>query len=197
MGNIIEDGGGDGYKANVSSDHRLLTRAVTETEEIDANERGDAYNVNTGTVTLTDDVDTPVFYIKNNEEKELVIVTLIFGFGSSTGGTTTEMIEITIIRNPTGGTIVSGATNVDISSNRNYGSSNTMDALAYKGATGLTLTGGEDHIFAYASPKGRTVLAINENIPKGSSMGIKIKPQSSNTSMPIYVAAVSYLHEDE
>ena len=197
MGTTIKDGGGRGYEARVSSDFRLLSHTITETEEVYANKLGNAYNINTGIITLSDDAETPICYINNSgETKELVVVGLVFGFGPSIGGTSTDMMKITTVRNPTGGTIVSNATAVDILGNRNYGSSNIADILAYKGATGNTLTGGDDYLLVFAGTRSRSFIDINAIIPKGSSMGIKVQSQSNNTSQEVYVAVVCYLHED-
>jgi len=197
MPDVIKDGAGSGNKARVSATNRLSVNSITESEEFAANELGDAYNINTGTITLTNDTDTPVLYIKNNEDKDLIIQAIILGAKTSTGGSSTDMIEITVVRNPTGGTIISGASDVAINSNRNYGSQNSLDTLAYKGATGNTLTGGEDHILAFANDTNRTFLGINEVLPKGATFGVRLKPQSGNTSTVVYVAVICHLHPED
>ena len=84
-----------------------------------------------------------------------------------------------------------------MNSNRNYGSSNTLaDSLAYKGATGDTITDGTDHLFIYLGTSGRSFVAINEVLPRGTSLGVKVKPQTSNTSQVLYCAAICYLHTE-
>ena len=138
MSNMIQDGTGTGNMARVS-DNELHTRAVIETEEHDANEDGRAYNINTGIVNLTSGDASSVLYVKNNNDsQDLVIAAIAVGIDHSTGGSSTEMCRVTIIRNPTSGTIVDDATDVAIKSNRNYGSSNTLTVDAYKGAEGKT-----------------------------------------------------------
>ena len=198
MSFIIEDGGGSGTKAKVGDGGRLKTRAITEPEEAHANEEGNAYNINTKNITLTNDTDTPILYIKNNEETNLVIAALAFGVKSSTGGSSTDLPEVTIIRNPTAGTIIDNATNADINSNRNYGDTGTLaDSLVYKGATGNTMTDGADHLFIYLNQLGRSFITINEVLPKGTSLGVKVKCQASNTSQTLYCAAICYLHTED
>ena len=49
-----------------------------------------------------------------------------------------------MLRNPTAGTIVSGASAVAMNANRNFGSANTATAAIYSGKVGGTLTGGTD-----------------------------------------------------
>lgn len=189
----ILDGTGGGFAAEVQSDNRLATSAITLSTEVHANEEGDAYNINSGYVTLTNATDTPIMYILNNEDKDLVIQALAIGIGPSTSGTGIGP-RITVQRNPTGGTIISSTpTNVAINSNRNYGSSKTLNVTAYVGATGDTLTGGVDHLTILASANARAFITINEILPKGTSIGVFCEAQASNSSMAIYVAAIVYL----
>ena len=194
---MIRDGAGQGSLAKVNENQRLYTRSITQDEEVLANENGDAYNINTGIVTLTDSVDTPVLYIKNNENQSLVITAVVVGVGPSTNGTTTtDMTTATFIRNPTTGTIITSTpTDVPIKGNRNYGSAKTLTVDAYVGATGDTMTGGDDHIFIFLSTSSRTFININEILPKGSSFGIKINPLPSNSSQQMYVAVICYLRD--
>ena len=193
---VIEDGTGSGYKQKVDEYNRAHTRSVTFTEQHDSNERGNAYNINSGTVTLTTANDSAILYVKNNETTDLHITDLIVGLGPSTGGTGGIPV-ITIYRNPTGGTIVSGATAASINSNRNFGSANSITVDAYKGdGTALTLTGGEDHITSYQTTSGRAVFTdIDLILPPGTSIGVLVNPQASNTSMNTYAAIVCYLRE--
>ncbi len=115
---------------------------------------------------------------------------------TATDGTATEMVKITVVRNPTAGTIVDNATAVDINSNRNYGSSLTLsDSLAYKGATSETMTDGDDHILIQAALSSRVFATIDEVIPKGKSLGIKIDPPAGNTSMVVYAALICHLED--
>jgi hypothetical protein len=53
MGRTVQDGTGRGYHAKVDANFRLHTQSVTDTAEQAANREGDAYNINTGVITLT------------------------------------------------------------------------------------------------------------------------------------------------
>ena len=192
-GMTIKDGTGAGYEGKVDSNNRVHTYSVTIGEESQANLDGNAYNVNTGDITLTNATETPILYIKNNEDRDLNIQSMILYCGTSTGGTATLGVKWVIVRNPTAGTIVSNATAVDIESNRNYGSNNTVLFDSYKGATGSTMTGGDDHIIVRGATFTRITEPINEIIPKGSSIGFKVAAPTSNTSMVVYAAAVCHL----
>jgi archaellin len=136
-------------------------------------------------------------YIKNTSDNDLVIEALAFGLKSSTGGSSLDLPEATVIRNPTAGTIVSNETETDINANRNHGDSGNFDGLAFKGATGNTMTDGSELLFIYLGQSGRSFITINEILPKGTSLGVKIKPQASNTSQVLYCAAIVYFAKKE
>lgn len=193
MPDQIRDGTGDGYLAKVDSTNRLRSRAVESSEEHAANLLGNAYNLNTGSITLTSAADTPVAYLKNNETTNLIVTAMAVGVNHSTGGSATDMAFITVVRNPTAGTTISNANAGAINSNRNYSSSNTLTADWYKGATGETMTDGDDHILFYHSDGNRLFATIEEVLPQGATLGIKIEPPASNTSMEVYVALICHL----
>ncbi len=189
---VIADGAGKGYSAQVGSDLRLRTSATTRTASENATIEGDSYNLNTGIVTLTNTADTPVMYVKNNEDRNLHIQTIVVILGASASGTGES--KITIISNPTVGTIITSTpTDIDISVNRNFGSTNELTADAFKGAIGDTMTDGDDYIQSLISAGSRVAFNIDTLIPKGKTIGVKIQPPASNTSMAIEVAFVCRL----
>lgn len=192
---VLKDGG-SGNVAHVDIEGRLHTHATIEGASEHANDDGRAFNINTGEITLTNAVDTPVMYYKNTGTKDFVVEAIAIGLGPTTGGSG-GIPMITIIRNPTLGTIVSNASAVAINSNRNYGSSDTLTSDTYKGATGNTMTDGDDHILIYQAANGRVFATISEVIPPGKSIGIKIKPQASNTSMTIYAAIIGHINGED
>ena len=142
MAETILDGTGKGYEAKVDSDYRLTVSSVQRELSSEASRLGRNYNVNTGTITLTTANKSAVAYIKNNDDLNYIIKEIIVILGASTGGT--GDLTVDLIQNPTQGTIVSGATDMDIIANRNFGSTRPFNALAYKGAEGNTMTDGVD-----------------------------------------------------
>ncbi len=188
--------GRNGNKATVDKKGRLHGYNVVIDEALQANQDGDAYSIETGLVTLTDAVNTPVLFIKNNEIKSLHIRIFAFGSGTSTGGSATVPIIITIIRNPTTGTIVSDANNVAINSNRNFGSTKTLNIDAFVGATGSTLTDGSDHIKRQIPAFDQRSGSIDELIPRGASIAFKVQAPPSNTSVDINVGVIAHLEID-
>jgi hypothetical protein len=189
---LIDDGKGDGYKARVDKNKRLHTQSVTETEAIHAAEIGDAYNLNTGLISITG--DATLMYIKNNEDQDLIIEAI--AIGSFEGITHSDDPYITLVRNPTGGDLISDATAVSMNQNRNFGSNKTLTADAYKGKVSGTLTGGNDIAILQVTPGGRSFYTIDFILPKGSSMGVKITANVTSGSANWYGAFICHLKDD-
>ena len=94
---------------------------------------------------------------------------------------------MTILRNPTAGTIVSNAVAAPVEINKNFGSSLSLTVDAYKGADGYTFTDGDVAYRSLLSSAARTYVISTGNIvlPTGTSIGVKITPQTSNSSMDV------------
>ena len=193
---IIENGVGDGTKARVDGNNQVHVFAVVEDEQNSAAEDGQLYNINTGPIALTGTSDSAILYFKNNEspingESNIIITSLIFGLYTKSA-TITDLSTATIIRNPTAGTIIDDASAVDMKSNSNFGSSNTLDSLIYKASgTGKTLTDGTDHAIVLLSEGRTSAPELNIDLAKGSSLGVKVDLNTSGGAN-IYVAAVCY-----
>ena len=187
---IIKDGSGKGNTAKVDSSLRMHTLSISKPNSERATAVGDSYNINTGVIGLTSTTASGVLYLKNNETRDLIIEALAVGVDSA--GTTTSMTEVTVIRNPTAGTLISGATAVDMNANRNFGSSNALasTSLAYKGAEGDTFTNGTDIALFLQQPGTRGYYAIDMELEKGSSIGIKMDTDTSGGTTNVYVALI-------
>lgn len=188
----LEDGKGKGVYAQVDSANRLRTHAVTEPEGLHASEEGLAYNINTGLISITG--DATLAYLKNNGTKDVVIEAI--AIGAFEGISHSDDPYITIVRNPTGGDLISDATAVDMNQNRNFGSANTLTADVYKGKVGGTLTGGDDIAILQVTPGGRSFYTINFIIPKGSSLGITLTANVSSGSANYYAAIICFEKDD-
>lgn len=187
MSTMIKDGSGKGFSAKVNATNRLHVASINDVLADAHSVLGERYNINTGDITLTSANKSACLYFKNNEDEDFHITIEVFNLGNTTGGSGDSVIEI--IRNPTTGTIVSGASAVAINSNFNFGSNNTLTCLAYKGAEANTITDGTTFTSTRASSVGRIALSLGTVvIPKGSSIGVNITPPASNTSMKVQVA---------
>jgi len=189
----IIDATGTRLGAKVDENSRLHTNSLTIEEQSASAESGDAYNINTGDITLTTATESSIIYLKNNEDRDLVVPAIIYLFGTSTGGTGDTVIDV--IASPTGGTTISNANDVAVNENKNFGSKRSLGADAFKGAEGETMTGGSV-AFSTRLPAGKFPYAIQTGdivLPKGAAMGIKVTPQASNTSMTIQIALAVHL----
>lgn len=200
MGEISIKNGSSGDIAKVDSNLRLHTATISEDQKDHACDTGieEKYNINTGDITLTDANKTSMLYIKNNGLYDMVITALIYNLGATSNGSGDAVIEV--LRNPTAGDIVTNANDCQVgpgvSANQNFGSTNTMTGLFYKGATseGVLSDGTASVLTRSASNTGRIVVALGAMIlPKGSSLGVEYTPPASNTSQIVQFAAAVYI----
>lgn len=193
MSESIIDGTGGGNEARVDADKRLHVLSISEGFNVASAIKGENYNFNTGDITLTSATESAVAYIKSSEDKDLIITDIIVISGVSSGGT--GDFSVKVVRNPTTGTIISGATDFSISENRNFGSVRPFVGDTFKGAEGLNITNGSE--FASTS-RNSTTTPIHFDadviiLPKGSSLGVNYTPQAGNTSQVIKIAIVGFL----
>lgn len=157
-----------------------------------ASEKGDAYNINTGLITVSG--DATLVYFKNNEDEDVVVEAVAIGFFD--GITHSDDPYLTLVRNPTGGDLISDATAVSMNQNRNFGSNKTLLCDAYKGKNGGTLSGGSDIAFLQTTSGSRSFYNIEFILPRGTSMGIKMTTNASSGSAEVYAALIVYRKED-
>ena len=187
----IEDGTGLGFDARVDENNRFHVHAVQVTEVVHAAEQGLAYNLNTGQISVTN--DATLIYLKNNETRDFVISAI--AVGNDGGATYSTRPLITVVRNPTGGDLITDETAVDMNQNRDFGSSRVFDSDAYKGKVGGTLTGGADIAILQSTTGGRDFFTLDFVLTEGSSIGLTYTANISSGTSEIYVALVGYLRD--
>jgi hypothetical protein len=181
---MINDGAGNGYKAEVTAQKKLSTVSITDTAISDAVHRGKAWNIGTGYLTLTSANISDLLYIKNTGKEHLHVNLYIFLTKDSTGGS--GEVDISILRNPNAGTVVSDESTVT-ATNMNFGVTNSPLATIYKGGEGKTLTGQDDELRSLTTADSRFTLPLLTVLPQGASLGIRITPPTGNTSMDVEV----------
>jgi hypothetical protein len=194
---IIENGVGDAKKALVDSNNQLHTFSITEDEQRAAAKQGNEYNINTGTIAFSTNstTRTSVLYFKNDEDQDFVVTAVAVGLGTRSA-TVSDAANVYIVRNPTSGTTITNANNVDMNSNTNFSSNKTLKSttLAYKGADGEGATsGGTDHALLYMTD-GRLFASLNIELPKGSSLAIEFDGNTSGT-FNMYAAMIGYVKD--
>lgn len=183
----INDGKGTGSQAEVDVNNRLQTLSVSLAAAQRSAIDGDTYNVNTGTINLTTANESGLIYLKNTGSTDLHITSIGYLLGNSTGGTGDTLM--TVKRNPTTGTLISGATNVDVNINKNFGSTQTLSVNAYKGAEGNTVTDGDEAYYSLLPGVSRSYVITTGTLvlPQGSSISVSMTPPAGNTSVDVQV----------
>ena len=189
MSETILDGTGTGKELKIDSAHRARIQGQTESEQVYAAKSGDAFNIHSGEIVLTS-AGTAI-YVKNNEDRDLVIQGMVVGLGQ---GTTSDNIEIFSYKDVTGGDIVTDATPADFQSNRNYGSAKKLSADAFKGKSGGTVAG--DQVGLYYTVAGQRMFAeVNKVLPKGATICIYVDPKLTAGSIKMYCVLVTHLRD--
>jgi hypothetical protein len=195
MAQEIIDGTGKGFRAQVDADHRLHVNSVSRTQDEQAALLGVAYNLSTGSITLTSDNKSCIAYMKYTGVDPFVIKEILMIPSDSTGGSGNASIEI--LRNPTAGTIISNAVDFTSINNRDFSSSNSIDNESdiYKGAEGDTLTDGSSFAFTTRDNFNLPITfdAANIVLRKGNSIGVCITPPTSNTAQTWVCAIIGFV----
>jgi len=182
----IEDATGTGNAAKVDSKNRVHVKSVNTTEPQEQTKQGNSFDIDSALINLTSALASAVLFIKNNEDVDLVLETLFFNFGPSTGGSGIILIEL--LRNANQGTIVTAGDAIT-PRNRNFGSSSTLEADVEGGAEAKTLTNGERFFDVFEFDSKQFPIPVDISIPKGSSIGIRITPPTGNTSIDVIAGA--------
>ena len=193
MAQEIKDGTGKGYIAKVDSDNRLHVNSVSRTESEQAALLGQAYNLSTGAVTLTGDTKSCIAYMKYTGIDPFVVKEILAIPSESTSGTGRAVISLG--KNPTTGTIIDNAVVMPSIQNRDFSSSEILDANLYKGVEGDTITDGS--VFGATSRSNFDVPIIfdaaNIILRKGNSISVCITPPSGNTSQVWIIVFVGFV----
>ena len=182
---IIEDGTGTGLMAKVGIQNRLHTHSLSTEASSVATICADAFNINTGLVTLTSCCESALLYIKNNEVNPIAVTTEFINLGSSLDACCAAISlkgTLKFYLSSTTGTLISDASCAQVL-NRLVGDSSLLVADVYKGSEGKTLTNGN----AIVIPGGAGAIASEYIIPKGATFAISYTPPTGNVSLPLTV----------
>jgi hypothetical protein len=180
---MIEDGKGTGLRAEVNSKNRIVTETVVFDREDDSISDGLGYQIAARVVYTAASAGVPVgvMYFKNTEDVDVVLDRVVLMIGSVTGSTTDWTHRI--LRNPTGGSVISNAIPAGIS-NSNHGSANILNGGTdiFQGIETDTISGGTGAPLPIQQQSNRILFPIGRRIPKNSSFGIEITPPVGTTA---------------
>ena len=178
----------------------LHTDTVQRSESDRAARLGWRFNINTGSIVVSDALVTSMLYIKNTGDDPMIIGALIYNLGTATDATAGVGSTIDVIRNPTAGPIITNANNVlvgaGVEANMNFGSTNSMTGLFYKGDTSETAcTDGSVCITSLiASVTGRHVVSLGALVlPKGTAIGINYTAPTSTSAQTVQFAVSAHI----
>jgi len=192
--NLIQDGTGQGYLAQVDNRNRVRTRAVTESEFDQATLEGEAFNVNTLLQTMGAG-NTALFRLTNNESRSIVLV----GWFIGTDGITTSA-DNPLVAVYGGVTGFSGAETAVPVVNRQIGSARAFSITAARPTTyPQTLVGAAaDPVLYQTQPaSGRVFGNVFITVPSGASVGIEIETTGAGaiSGGKIYTGFTGYVVE--
>lgn len=194
MAEAIKNGVGNGDLAKVDNSNRLCVRSVVDSTFQESLSFGRAFVISSGIVNLTNAAASGILYIKNNENRDMLLSKLNIFIGNSTGGTAVTNFVITSTINPTGGTLISAASSVT-PANLNFGASSSISMDSFKGVQGSTVSGGIA-VSDIQPDSGRFPLIDVAILPKGFSIAISITPKTSNTNLDVIVTFAIELIEE-
>lgn len=192
---FIEDGTGKGFSVKVNENNRAYNDSVQQNKADFAASIGDAYNINTGDIWISGLGSSAIAYLKNNEDRNLIVDAIAVGVGTSPGITFAGTPTLKLLRNPTAGTLIDNTLAVAQNQNRNFGSSKTLTADAYAGSNSYTLTGGNEIAQFYQSSNGRLFADIGFELTKGDSIGMYVDSKLTAGSFFCYAAWIAHLRD--
>lgn len=186
----LKDGTGGSYTAKVDVDGRLHTRASSVTLEEQRSLDGFGFNFNTGMISVADGSENALAYFKYTGSKNYHLTALAVGVGLLSG-TVSNPAFITLVENPTNGTIISSAVDGDINANRNFSAPNIIDGNFYKGVDGDTFTDGEDDFLTHVNGSSRVFATTNFVLGPQNSIGVKVQLNATGGGA-LYIAFVGH-----
>lgn len=192
--NIIQDGTGKGYMAQVDDTNKLSIRGVTESTYDEQGKVGEGFNVNTFFVPFasTGTTETPLLYLTNNESKDIELVNFFVAVGLS-GGTFSDNPLFKAYGNPVG--TVAGGVNVTLT-NRRIGSARTFLLAAKRQDSGTPLTWtptGTPILYQTLTQSNRSFGAVNLHLPPASSIIVTFTSNLAAATVNAYAGFAGFV----
>lgn len=184
---VIRNGNNKGVYAIVGDDGRLLVDAVQRSEHLDAADDQRAFYYSTGLISFNTGFSA-IAWLKNLNESNLHIYSI-----RSCNLNADAQWQFT--KNPTAGTIVSGAS-LGESENSDFGSPSTPESTFYKGADGNTITDGTVFATHINGPGHSEMIAGGViKLRQNNSFGIEVNPDTASTICCVTV--LGYFEQDQ
>jgi hypothetical protein len=193
MSESTRDGTGRGYRARVTQDKRLSTNAISESV-VDAGAIvGDTYNIATSPITITGTTESAIFYIRNLDERDLLISSVFLNTFNSVGTLNGSQPILKVVRNPIAGSLITNQVAAGVISNNNFGTNLFPNATIYEGVDGDTFTSFNLEIPVPLPTRAAVTFlefATRVVLKRGSSYGIKYQPEAGSTSVDVITGGI-------
>ena len=190
MTGVIKSGD-SGKTARVDGDNRLSTFSVTQSEGISKARSGQAFLITHPVVELTDDAESFVFYLRNDDTVSWILEDISVTYGKSTGGEGLEFSTRAVV-NPSGGSLLSGDDGAAI--NLKVGAPQILASTVKSGAQGATATGGSSLFPSIVISDQRTNTFIGGPVvlPPSTAFASAVTPPTGNTSLKIKLNMLAF-----
>jgi hypothetical protein len=186
---FIKDGTGKGYLAGVDSMNRLETYATTEALFDNRARAGEAFNINTELLSISSTAETPLLYVKNNQQSDIVLVGWFIGTDLGTVGASLGLMRV--YGNPIG---LSGGSALS-ALNRRIGDPKVfaIDALSQPTWT----PSGTPVLYQTQSLGSRVFGTVNIFVARAQSVVVTCEFATATTPFEIYTGFTGYVEEGE
>lgn len=190
MSEQILDGAGTGYKAQVDVNHRLQVRSVSNTQQQEASLNEDSFQIGSGVINLTGVSESALLYVKNNEDRDLIITAVNVTSNTPTGSTEVVFLAKVYLN----GTGLSAGTSAS-ALNNNFGSSTALDANITQGQYAATVTSGVVSGAFYIPLKGFFNTDLAWVLPKGTTLALTGTAPAGTTSLNLTITLEANLKQ--
>ena len=196
MSATIQDGSGNCNFAKVDSKNRLHSGTVSRTERDAAIADGRMFITNSTLIELTSATETPIYYMKNNDNRKLYLD--IFDITVGTSDSPGDIIVKTHAGiDEDNSTLVTNARPALVG-NANLASQETFDGIVYSGQPGDTIVGGAvfNNIIMKENDS-RFTVQTSAVLPKGINAAFSVVPPTGNTSMKVSLLFIIYFLDED
>lgn len=191
--NLIQDGTGKGYFAQVDVTNKVAVRGTVESTYDERGRIGEAFNVNTQLVPFasTGTTETPLLYFVNNELADVELLNFFAAVGLS-AGVFSENPIFRIYGNPSG---VTGGVAVP-ATNRRVGSPRAFSFTAQRQDSGTPLLwtpSGTPLLFQTLTQSNRAIGTVNLHLSPSASVIVTLTSNLAASTVSAYAGFAGFV----
>ena len=191
--NLIQDGTGKGFMAQVDATNKVAVRGVVESTYDERGKLGEAFNVNTQLVPFasTGTTETPLLYLVNNELDEVELLNFFVAIGLSSG-VFSENPLFRVYGNPAG---VTGGVDVGVT-NRRVGSPRVFAFNVKRQDSGTPLVwspSGTPLLYQTLTQSNRAIGTVNLYINPSASVIVTFTSNLAASSVNAYAGFAGFV----